>query len=46
MKKHMTQNVSDLLQEKLGNRLKNVRRYLMMTQQEVAEQTDISVRTR
>lgn len=45
MKKHMTQNVSDLLQEKLGNRLKNVRRYLMMTQQEVAEQTDISVIT-
>lgn len=41
----MTQNVSDLLQEKLGNRLKNVRRYLMMTQQEVAEQTDISVIT-
>lgn len=40
MKKHMTQNVSNLLQEKLGNRLKNVRRYLMMTQQEVAEQTD------
>ena len=37
--------VSDLLQEKLGNRLKNVRRYLMMTQQEVAEQTDISVIT-
>ena len=27
MKKHMTQNVSNLLQEKLGNRLKNVRRY-------------------
>ena len=45
MKKHMTQNVSNLLQEKLGNRLKNVRRYLMMTQQEVAEQTDISVIT-
>ena len=45
MKKHMTQNVSDLLQEKLGKRLKNVRRYLMMTQQEVAEQTDISVIT-
>lgn len=45
MKKYMTQNVSDLLQEKLGNRLKNVRRYLMMTQQEVAEQTDISVIT-
>ena len=45
MKKHMTQNVSDLLQEKLGNRFKNVRRYLMMTQQEVAEQTDISVIT-
>lgn len=45
MKKHMTQNVSDLLQEKLGNRLKNVRRYLMMTQQEVAEQTNISVIT-
>lgn len=45
MKKHMTQNVSDLLQEKLGNRLKNMRRYLMMTQQEVAEQTDISVIT-
>ena len=45
MKKHMTQNVSDLLQEKLGNRLKNVRRYLMMTRQEVAEQTDISVIT-
>lgn len=45
MKKHMTQNVSDLLQEKLGNRLKNVRRYLMMTQQEIAEQTDISVIT-
>ena len=45
MKKHMTQNVNDLLQEKLGNRLKNVRRYLMMTQQEVAEQTDISVIT-
>lgn len=45
MKKHMTQNVSDLLQEKLGNRLKNVRRYLMMTQQEVAEKTDISVIT-
>lgn len=45
MKKHMTQNVSDLLQEKLGNRLKNVRRYLMMTQQEVAEQTDISIIT-
>ena len=45
MKKHMTQNVSDLLQEKLGNRLKNVRRYLMMTQQDVAEQTDISVIT-
>ena len=45
MKKHMTQNVSDLLQEKLGNRLKNVRRYLMMTQQEVAKQTDISVIT-
>ena len=45
MKKHMTQNVSHLLQEKLGNRLKNVRRYLMMTQQEVAEQTDISVIT-
>jgi toxin-antitoxin system, antitoxin component, xre family len=45
MKKHMIQNVSDLLQEKLGNRLKNVRRYLMMTQQEVAEQTDISVIT-
>ena len=45
MKKHMTQNVSDLLQEKLGNRIKNVRRYLMMTQQEVAEQTDISVIT-
>lgn len=41
----MTQNVSDLLQEKLGKRLKNVRRYLMMTQQEVAEQTDISVIT-
>lgn len=41
----MTQNVSDLLQEKLGNRLKNVRRYLMMTQQEVAKQTDISVIT-
>ena len=41
----MTQNVSNLLQEKLGNRLKNVRRYLMMTQQEVAEQTDISVIT-
>ena len=41
----MTQNVSGLLQEKLGNRLKNVRRYLMMTQQEVAEQTDISVIT-
>ena len=37
--------VSDLLQEKLGKRLKNVRRYLMMTQQEVAEQTDISVIT-
>jgi toxin-antitoxin system, antitoxin component, xre family len=45
MKKHMTQNVSNLLQEKLGNRLKNVRRYLMMTQQEVAEQTDVSVIT-
>ena len=45
MKKHMTQNVSNLLQEKLGNRLKNVRRYLMLTQQEVAEQTDISVIT-
>ena len=45
MKKHMTQNVSNLLQEKLGHRLKNVRRYLMMTQQEVAEQTDISVIT-
>lgn len=45
MKKHITQNVSNLLQEKLGNRLKNVRRYLMMTQQEVAEQTDISVIT-
>lgn len=45
MKKHMTQNVRNLLQEKLGNRLKNVRRYLMMTQQEVAEQTDISVIT-
>lgn len=45
MKKHMRQNVSNLLQEKLGNRLKNVRRYLMMTQQEVAEQTDISVIT-
>lgn len=45
MKKHMTRNVSNLLQEKLGNRLKNVRRYLMMTQQEVAEQTDISVIT-
>lgn len=45
MKKHMTQNVSDLLQEKLGKRLKNVRRYLMMTQQEVAEQIDISVIT-
>ena len=45
MKKHMTQNVSNLLQEKLGNRLKNVRRYLMMTQQEVAEQTNISVIT-
>ena len=45
MKKHMIQNVSNLLQEKLGNRLKNVRRYLMMTQQEVAEQTDISVIT-
>lgn len=45
MKKHMTQNASDLLQEKLGNRLKNVRRYLMMTQQEVAEQTDVSVIT-
>ena len=45
MKKHMTQNVSDLLQEKLGNRLKNVRRYLMMTQQEVAEQTNVSVIT-
>ena len=45
MMKHMTQNVSNLLQEKLGNRLKNVRRYLMMTQQEVAEQTDISVIT-
>lgn len=45
MKKHMTQNISDLLQEKLGNRLKNVRRYLMMTQQEVAKQTDISVIT-
>lgn len=45
MKKHMTQNVSNLLQEKLGYRLKNVRRYLMMTQQEVAEQTDISVIT-
>ena len=45
MKKHMTQNVSNLLQEKLGKRLKNVRRYLMMTQQEVAEQTDISVIT-
>ena len=45
MKKHMTQNVSDLLQEKLGNRLKNVRRYLMMTQQEVAEKTEISVIT-
>lgn len=41
----MTQNVSNLLQEKLGNRLKNVRRYLMMTQQEVAEQTDVSVIT-
>ena len=41
----MTQNVSNLLQEKLGNRLKNVRRYLMMTQQEVAEQTNISVIT-
>lgn len=41
----MTQNISDLLQEKLGNRLKNVRRYLMMTQQEVAKQTDISVIT-
>ena len=45
MKKHMTQNVSNLLQEKLGNRLKNVRRYLMMTQQEVAEQADVSVIT-
>lgn len=45
MKKHMTQNVSNLLQEKLGNRLKNVRRYLMMTQQEVAEQTNVSVIT-
>ena len=45
MKKHMTQNVSNLLQEKLGNRLKNVRRYLMLTQQEVAEQTDVSVIT-
>lgn len=45
MKKHMTQNVSNLLQEKLGNRLKNVRRYLMMTQQEVAKQTDISIIT-
>lgn len=45
MKKHMTQNVSNLLQEKLGNRLKNVRRYLMMTQQDVAEQTDVSVIT-
>ena len=45
MKKHMTQNVSNLLQEKLGNRLKTVRRYLMMTQQEVAEQTDVSVIT-
>lgn len=45
MKKHMTQNVSNLLQEKLGNRLKNVRRYLMMTQQEIAEQTDVSVIT-
>lgn len=45
MKKHMTQNVSNLLQEKLGNRLKNVRRYLMMTQQEVAEQTDVSMIT-
>ncbi|KGF48701.1 helix-turn-helix domain-containing protein [Prevotella disiens] len=41
----MTQNVSNLLQEKLGNRLKNVRRYLMMTQQEVAEQTNVSVIT-
>ena len=45
MKKHMTQNVSNLLQEKLGKRLKNVRRYLMMTQQEVAEQTNVSVIT-
>lgn len=45
MKKHITQNVSNLLQKKLGNRLKNVRRYLMMTQQEVAEQTDVSVIT-
>lgn len=45
MKKHMTQNVSNLLQEKLGNRLKNVRRYLIMTQQEVAEQTNVSVIT-
>lgn len=43
MKKHMKQKVSDLIQYKLGNRLKNVRRYLMMTQQDVAEQTEISV---
>ena len=43
MKKHMTQNVSNLLQEKLGNRLKNVRRYLMMTQQEVARKFNIEL---